>query len=352
MKNNPRIEYMKLLKIIIFYLFFSFLIFHSTGLASNLGRQHTISGKTMGTFYTIKFISTQKESPAVWKNKVDVRLKEVNKKLSMYDPESELSRFNRQKISIPVHISSDFYTLLLTAKKLYQMTDGSWDGTVKPLVDLWGFGTKKRTNQIPEPDKITLAVSKTGFNHIHIKKPQMIYKTTDVTLDLGSIAKGYGVDAIATLFTSSGIQDLLVEIGGELYASGKNKKGEYWSVGISRPDKQFANQSLYKIVRLNNQALATSGNYRNFFEINGKTFSHIIDPKTGFPVDNQIVSASVISKDCTFADGLATALMIMDVQKGIKLVNRLEQTECLIIQKKDQTLVSHMSENFDDFVMK
>ncbi|MBW2655235.1 MAG: FAD:protein FMN transferase, partial [Deltaproteobacteria bacterium] len=199
---------MKLLKIIIFYLFFSFLIFHSTGLASNLGRQHTISGKTMGTFYTIKFISTQKESPAVWKNKVDVRLKEVNKKLSMYDPESELSRFNRQKISIPVHISSDFYTLLLTAKKLYQMTDGSWDGTVKPLVDLWGFGTKKRTNQIPEPDKITLAVSKTGFNHIHIKKPQMIDKTTDVTLDLGSIAKGYGVDAIATLFTSSGIQDL------------------------------------------------------------------------------------------------------------------------------------------------
>ncbi|MBU8911609.1 MAG: FAD:protein FMN transferase [Desulfobacterales bacterium] len=343
---------MKLLKIIIFYLFFSFLIFHSTGLASSLGRQHTISGKTMGTFYTIKFISTQKEPLSLWKLRVDTRLKEVNKKLSMYDTKSELSLFNRQKIGESMNISSDFSAILLTAKKLYRMTDGSWDGTVKPLVDLWGFGTKKRVNQIPEADKITLALSKTGFEHIGIKKPHGIYKKADITLDLGSIAKGYGVDAIASLFTSFGIHDILVEIGGELYASGKNKKGEYWSVGISRPDKLFASQDLYKVVRLNNQALATSGNYRNFFELNGKTFSHIIDPKTGFPVDNQIVSASVISKDCTFADGLATALMVMDVQKGISLVNSLENTECLIIRKKDQNMVSHASENFDDFVVK
>ncbi len=160
------------------------------------------------------------------------------------------------------------------------------------------------------------------------------------------------MDAIARLFTASGIHDILVEIGGELYASGINKKGKPWSVGISRPAKAFANQGLYKIVRLKNHAIATSGNYRNFFELNNKTFSHIIDPKTGFPVDNKIVSASVIAKNCTFADGLATALMVMDVQKGIGLVNRLEDTECLIIQKKDQTLVSHVSENFDSFVKK
>ena len=123
-------------------------------------------------------------------------------------------------------------------------------------------------------------------------------------------------------------------------------------MGISRPDKQFANQGLYKIVRLKTQALATSGNYRNFFEINKKTFSHIIDPKTGYPIDNQIVSASVISKDCAFADGLATALMVMDVQKAINLVNRLKNTECLIIQKKVEKFISHVSENFNDFVVK
>jgi thiamine biosynthesis lipoprotein len=221
---------------------------------------------------------------------------------------------------------------------------------MKPLVDLWGFGTRKGTGQIPETGRIARALADTGFNHIQISPGHRIQKNRAVTLDLGSIAKGYGVDAVAQLFVSSGITNLLVEIGGELYGSGLNPKGKPWSVGISRPDKQYAHQSLYKIIRLNNQAIATSGNYRNFFEKNGKTFSHIIDPRTGFPVNNAIVSTSVIAKDCTLADGLATALMVMDCQKGIDLVNRLDNTECLIIEKKGQTLISHPSKKFNDLV--
>jgi len=343
---------MKLLKVFGFYFFISFFIFRSTGMASHYGRQHTIPGTTMGTYYTIKFISTQKESLSLWKTRVDTCLKEVNKRLSMFDPESELSLFNRHDIKTPVKVSPDFFSIILTAKKLYRLTNGSWDGTVKPLVDLWGFGTDKRPDKIPESDKITRALSKTGFNHISITGRDTIRKETEVSLDFGSIAKGYGVDAVARLFTLYGIRDVLVEIGGELYASGTNKKGEYWSVGISRPDKLFANQNLYKIVRLNNLAIATSGNYRNFFELNKKNFSHIIDPKTGYPIDNSIVSASVISRDCTFADGLATALMVMDVEKGIKLVNSLGNTECLIIQKKDNKLINRTSEKFDEFVVK
>ena len=343
---------MKQTKFIIFCIYSSFFIFYSNGFAAHTGQEYTLSGKTMGTFYTIKFIAAKKPSLPLWKARVDKRLIDINKRLSMYDPKSELSFFNRQKTGIKVKVSSDFYANLLTAKKLYELTDGSWDGTIKPLVDLWGFGTKKRITLIPEPDKIALALSKTGFHHIDIKKQQKVYKTSDITLDLGSIAKGYGVDALARLFTSSGIHDVLVEIGGELYGSGANKKGKPWSVGISKPDKQFANQKLYKIVQLNNHAIATSGNYRNFFEINNKTFSHIIDPKTGFPVNNKIVSVSVISKDCTFADGLATALIVMDVQKAIALVNRLEDTECLIIQKKTTQFISHVSDNFDRFVKK
>ncbi|WP_300458837.1 FAD:protein FMN transferase [Desulfobacula sp.] len=339
-------------KIIIFFATLSFFCFDATGFAFTSGTQHILSGKTMGTFYTIKFISRNKESLSLWKRKVDIRLKEINKRLSMYDPKSDLSVFNHHEIEKPIHISADFSAILSTAKKLYQLTDGSWDGTVKPLVDLWGFGTKKATDRVPELDTITLALSKTGFHFIDIHGPHTLLKRQAVTLDLGSIAKGYGVDTIAALFTAGGIHDVLVEIGGELYASGKNKKGDPWSIGISRPDKRYANQTVYKIIRLSNQAIATSGNYRNFFEINGKTFSHIIDPKTGFPVDNHVVSASVISKDCTFADGLATALMVMDVHKGIQLVNRLENTECLIIQDKDQTLVTHTSDNFDGFIVK
>jgi len=206
-------------------LLFLLILFSSTGVAdSSFARQHIISGKTMGTFYTIKFISNKKESLASWKSKVNIRLKEVNQKLSMYNPESELSLFNRQETYTPVNISSDFFTIILKAKKLYQITDGSWDGTMKPLVDLWGFGTKKRINNVPGLDKINRALSKTGFNLIEIKGERIIQKTEAVTLDLGSIAKGYGVDTITALFTSSGIHDVLVEIGGELYASGRNRK--------------------------------------------------------------------------------------------------------------------------------
>jgi len=341
---------MKYLNIAIFCLMVSFPLFQSTGFAFNPGTEHVISGKTMGTFYTIKFISSKKESSSDWKSRVDIRLKEVNKRLSIFDPKSEISGFNRQEIKKELKISSDFYAVLFSAQKLYQLTEGAWDGTVKPLVDLWGFGTQKSENKIPDPEKIAFALSRVGFHHIDIKGYPAVYKKTAITLDLGSIAKGYGVDAVAALFSESGIHDVLVEIGGELYASGKNKKGASWTVGISKPDKQFANQALFKVVRLNNMAIATSGNYRNFFEKEKKTYSHIIDPKTGVPVDNNIVSASVISKDCTFADGLATALMIMELQKGLLLVNSLEDTECLIIQKTGQALISHTSDNFDRFV--
>lgn len=338
-------------KLLAWTLFFSIFCLLSNASAYTSGKQYIISGKTMGTYYSIKFISKKKQSKVSWKSKVSTRLKEVNKRLSMFDPKSELSLFNREEIKKPVKTSSDFYTILQTATQLYNLSNGSWDGTVKPLVDLWGFGTTKVLNRIPEPDEISLALSKTGFHHIEISAPKLIMKKKAVSLDLGSIAKGYGVDAIAKLFTSSGIHDVLVEIGGELYASGKNKKGKYWSVGISRPDKKYANQGLYKIIRIENMAIATSGNYRNFFEIQGKAYSHILNPETGFPVDNKVVSASVLSKDCTFADGLATALMVMDVKEGIALVNRLEDTECLIIQKNDLGLLNHTSERFNNFVI-
>lgn len=305
----------------------------------------------MGTFYNIKFISDKNVSTDAWGKKIEVCLKDINKKMSMFDPESELSRFNRHNIQESIHISHDFFSVLVTAQTLYEITDGAWDGTIKPLVDLWGFGTKNTRNTVPGHPEILAALSHTGFDHIRLVPPNIIQKTRPITLDLGSIAKGYGVDRVADLFLSSGIKDILVEIGGELYASGRNKKGNPWAVGISRPEKDISGQDLYTVLKLHSQAIATSGDYRNFFTKQGKAYSHIIDPKTGFPVKTRTVSASVISKTCTFADGLATALMIMDVQTGLDLVNRLEDTECLIITHEDKGLVSHASENFNQLVV-
>ena len=337
---------MKKLAIAAFTLIIFFHVPVPQTLAFHHGTQYTISGTTMGTYYTIKFISRKKLSPVLWKEKVEVCLNQINKTFSMYMPKSELSWFNRRKPGIAFKVSPEFFRVLLTAESLYTMTGGAWDGTVKPLVDMWGFGTEKTKNLIPDLSRVMKALSKTGFSHISFPGHDMVVKDIDVTLDLGSIAKGYGVDAVAELFMSFGIKDILVEIGGELYGSGRNARGKDWMVGISRPDRKYESQNLYQVIRLHGQAIATSGTYRNFFNKSKKSFSHIIDPRTGFPVSGNIVSASVIAENCTFADGLATALMVMDIKKGIELVNRLENTECLIIQKKKNKFISHVSKNF------
>ncbi len=315
-------------------------------------RQYTVTGRTMGTFYSIKFISMEEQSPAIWQQRAEIRLKEVNAKLSIYNPNSEISKFNLYPANQSFELSNDFYRVLLESQHLYKITNGAWDGTVKPLVDLWGFGTKDRSDTLPQVSQIQEALARTGFHKLTLTGHLLTKKEAAITLDLGSIAKGYGVDAIAHLFSSNGIKNFLVEIGGELVGSGKNKKGHPWVVGISRPDKNGLSPALYKIIGLENMAIATSGNYRNFFEKEGQIFSHIINPKTGFPVENRVVSTSVIAENCTIADGLATALMVMDVKKSIDLVNSIPNTECLIIQKQDNQFISTQSDKFELFVKK
>lgn len=315
-------------------------------------RQYVITGETMGTFYTVKFISSQEQSIPVWQEKIDTCLSLVNKHLSMFDPTSELGRFNVFESNKPFRVSTGFMSVLEIARHIHSITQGAFDPTVKPLVDLWGFGTHKGSLTIPDADVITRLLRKTGFEHIQFEPDRTILKTRIVTLDLSAIAKGYGVEAVKKILTDGRIKNALVEIGGELSACGKNMKYRNWSVGINTPSKKVSQQGLYRIVKLDNNAIATSGNYRNFIRINGKDYSHIIDPDTGYPVENAVVSASVIAKTCTFADGLATGLMVMDIKDGIALVNQLEDTECLIIEKKNGRFVQHVSKGFAQFVVR
>ncbi|MBF0243101.1 MAG: FAD:protein FMN transferase [Desulfamplus sp.] len=298
-------------------------------------------GKTMGTTYHIKVVGKNREWTDLSKKAlnalIEEKLKQVNQSMSVYLKNSEISLFNKADKKENIEISPGFYTVMLTAQKLYHITEGSWDGTVKPLVDLWGFGTKKEIHDIPSNKTIKAYLETTGFNQIIIgnKTTHTIEKKNRaVTLDLGSIAKGFGVDAIAQLLKDNGYINFLVEIGGEVFASGEKKAGKPWIVGISKPDKWATPDIIYRDFPLENMALATSGDYRNFITINGKSYSHIINPTTGYPVDNNVVSASVISDSCTFADGLATALMIMGQEKGIRLVNSLENVEALIVVRE------------------
>jgi len=308
-----------------------------------------ITGKTMGTTYHIKVIVGYFKNPAELKKKIDKRLEAVNRSMSIYQKNSEISRFNLMKSTDEkFFISDDFFKVMTVAEEIYKTTQGAWDGTVHPLVNLWGFGSTGRREDVPAPEEIQNMLANIGFDKIEISNEHYLKKKIGtVTLDLGSIAPGYGVDQVAELIKRENIKNFLVEIGGEIYASGIRTDGKNWKVGINTPDKDAPFNQVYKALSLRDKAMATSGNYRNFFEKEGKQYSHILDPKTGYPVTNNVVSVSVIADTCTFADGFATALMVMGHEKGIDLVNRLEGVEALIVvHEQDGKLSDYSSKGF------
>ena len=322
------------------------LMFHGCGMQKEV----LLTGKTMGTTYHIKIVAGYFQNISGLKGSIEKKLKEINNSMSTYIKDSEISQFNAlSRAGEKFYISDDFFYVMTVAKKIFSLTDGAWDGTIKPLVDLWGFGVSNNNNKIPSEKEIQNALLHTGFNHINISPHRYLVKTKkSISLDLASIAKGFAVDQMAAIIKKEGIQNFLVEIGGEGYASGVRKDRKPWNIGINMPRKDAPIDQVYKVLTLQNKAFATSGDYRNFFEQNGKRFSHILDPRNGFPILNGMVSVSVVANTCTFADGLATAIMVMGHKKGLELINRLGNTECLIIVKKNNdTLVDYFSKGLN-----
>jgi thiamine biosynthesis lipoprotein len=320
------------------------LLFFTTGVEAQT--EHLIEGRTMGTTYHITVVSRDSQSAADLKPKIDARLEAINRVFSTYIKDSEISRFNALRVpGEKFAVSPDFIQVMKVGRKIHRLSEGAWDGTVNPLVDLWGFGPNQRQPRLPTAAVIKALLQNIGFDHIQIKEPNFLVKDlAAVTLDLNSIAKGFAVDQISVLLAESGFKNYLVEIGGEVYAAGVRPDGKNWRIGINRPQKDAGVDEVYKAVSIDNKAFATSGDYRNFFEINGVRYSHVIDPHTGYPVSNGVVSVSVIADNCTLADGLATAIMVMGAEKGIQLVNRLNKVECIVVvEKSDGSLVDYYS---------
>jgi thiamine biosynthesis lipoprotein len=324
-----------------------FILFISTGVEAQ--QENLIESRTMGTTYHINVLTGTSAEVNGLKEKIDRRLDEINRVFSTYIKDSEISRFNAWSgAGEKFRVSADFIKVMRVGRKIYQLSEGAWDGTVNPLVDLWGFGPTRREIRVPPAGDIHALLPEVGFDHIEIKEPDFLVKNlASVTLDLNSIAKGFAVDQIARLISEAGFKNYLVEIGGEVYAAGVRRDGGKWRVGINMPRKGAAFNAVYKVVSISNQAFATSGDYRNFIEINGVRYSHVIDPRTGYPVSNGVVSVSIVAADCTLADGLATAVMVMGKQKGIELINRLPNVECfIVVQKPEGSLVDYCSTGF------
>ena len=313
-------------------------------------QEHVIRGRTMGTTYSIKVVTEDSGRTEGLKGKIDRRLEEINRSMSTYQKDSEISRFNRfNKIGQKFRISDDFFQVMEAGQTIHRLTGGGWDGTVNPLVDLWGFGRKGRREKLPLDKEIAAVLPDIGFSKIAVVKPGfLVKKRADITVDLSSIAKGYGVDAVADLLRSSDYKNFLVEIGGEIFAAGYRKDNTRWRIGINQPRPDAAFNAVYKVVALHNRGFATSGDYRNFFEVDGVRYSHVIDPRTGYPVSNGVVSVSITSADCTTADGLATAVLVMGVEKGLELINRLDGVEGLIVvERPNGKLTDHYSKGFE-----
>ena len=296
-------------------------------------REHLIQGRTMGTTYQIKVVTGYFKGISGLKDKIEKRLEEINAAMSTYQKDSEIRQFNDLKqTGRKFKISDDFFRVMKTAQTIHRLSDGAWDGTVNPLVVLWGFGREGPKNRVPLESEISLLRSTIGLDNIEVLEPGFLLKKyASVTLDLSSIAKGYGVDKLSDIIREEGFQNYLVEIGGEVYASGYRKDGKLWRVGINRPQTDASLDEVYKVVNLHNRAFATSGDYRQYFVVDGVRYAHIIDPRTGYPISNGVVSVTIIADTCAFADGLATAIMVMGPEKGLDLINRLDAVEGLII---------------------
>jgi thiamine biosynthesis lipoprotein len=250
---------------------------------------------------------------------VDKLLIGINKQMSTYISDSEISIFNNSPINQWQVISQDFFSVLELSQSISVLTNGRFDITVGPLVDLWGFGARSNDDQkIPDQQLLDRIMPNIGWKNLILdKKNTSIKKLRPISIDLSAVAKGFGVDKVAELLSSKKIDNYLVEIGGEVKAKGLNKENEPWRLGIETPS--LLQKSVQKVVKLTDQAIATSGDYRNYFEENGNRFSHTIDPISGSPVRHNIASVSIIADTAAKADALATALNVLGEKAALDL---------------------------------
>ena len=303
-----------------------------------------LEGTTMGTYYAVSLDTENDVDVVALRRKVDDRLAEINRQMSTWIGESEISMFNRHQGLDWFEISEDFAAVVEQAHAIFVASDGLFDPTISPLVSLWGFADS-RPRRIPAEADVAEALSNTGMRLVEIRNdPPAIRKLVPgVQLNLSAIAKGFGVDSIAELLESEGYGSYVVDIGGEDRAGSPKLNGKAWRLGVESPLG-----GLHQVVLLENCSIATSGDYRNFFSIEGRKFSHVIDPGTGWPVPDPPASVSVIHRSCMVADAWATALMVAGTEKGLHLAREQGLEVMFLDVSESGSLVVHGTGRFSE----
>lgn len=290
-------------------------------------------GNVFGTYYNIRYEGTEDLHSAIKQ-----RLQEFDHSLSMFNPQSVISKVNRND---SVVTDSLFEAMYHEAYAISQLSNGAFDITVAPLVNAWGFGTKiqepRTKNQDINLDSIKAYV---GYEKIRLNSHHLEKDDERITLDASAIAKGYACDVVADLLRENGCKNLLVDIGGEVVLQGVNDKGNAWRVGITRPtiDATGAEKELQKVIESNNLCMATSGNYLQYYFVDGQRRSHTIDPRTGYPVEHSLLSATITASSCMRADALATACMVVGETEALEMIEKSADAACYLIVAKGDSL--------------
>jgi thiamine biosynthesis lipoprotein len=300
-----------------------------------------IRGTTMGTTYMVKVVKNDRlsaMSPAAAEETVtadiETVLNKVNSQMSTWIEDSELSRFNRFDRPEWFDVSMDTVIVFAEALRVSRVSGGAFDITVGPIINLWGFGSAKIERHIPTDEQIKEVMAKTGYQKLSVRQvpPAVKKENPDINCSLAAIAKGFGVDKVASYLESKEIFNYVVEIGGEVRVRGMRPDGSNWRIGIATPD---GSPSYGKVVLLKDVSMATSGDYHNYFEENGVRYSHTIDPTTGRPITHNLASVSVVNEFCMTADALATAIDVLGPDKGYELAIKEHLPVFLILKGKD-----------------
>jgi thiamine biosynthesis lipoprotein len=305
------------------------------------------TGTAQGTTYSIVFENSEKRNPFDLKEKVEKILHDFDMSLSLYQDSSILSKINRNEDAIP---DSFFIEVFSESKFISALTGGAFDITVGPLVKAWGFGPDEYKN-FSEQKKDSL-LNLVGMEKVDLKNGKVIKADPGMNLDFNAIAQGYSVDVICRYFNGIGIKSYLVEIGGEVRVKG-DKAGSMWRIGIDKPvdNNMTPGENMEAIISMKDRSLATSGNYRKFYIEDGIKYSHTIDPKTGYPAKNQLLSATILADKCTVADGIATACMVMGKDKTIEFLDlHPEYDGYLIYSDENGTFKTWMSEKMKGYI--
>lgn len=305
-----------------YLIFIVCLFFACKGLDSSKSLIHNV-GFAQGTTYSIKYMSSED-----YHHKIDSLLTVIDNSLSTYNANSLLSKLNLGDTSIL--LDTHFVRVFKASTYISTVSDGLFDCTVAPLVEAWGFGPDEKL----ETDSLYIVtlLKKIGFQDLSLKGDSLLSNPQQKTLDFNALAQGYTVDVIAELLDSHHIFDYLIELGGELKAKGFNSRNKKWTVGIDKPSNKIdVNDRFQVILNLHNKSLATSGNYRKFYKKDGKIFSHTINPKTAYPVQHSLLSATVITDDCMKADAFATTFMVMGVEQTKDFLSKHANLEAFLI---------------------